>query len=101
MENHNCNKEGDLAILKTDVEIIFKRMDEQLSITKAVYDLAAEIRVMNNRLQTMEKGQIELKNDVEELKTKPAKRWDALIGAIITAVVSLVVGAVIGGKLVG
>lgn len=101
MENHNCKKEGDIAILKTDVKTIFKRMDEQLSITKAVYDLAAEIRVMNNRLQTMEKGQIELKKDVEELKTKPAKRWDALIGAIITAVVSLVVGAVIGGKLIG
>jgi len=101
MENHACKRDGEIATLKTDIKTIVKRMDEQLSITRAVYDLAAEIRVMNNRLQTMEKGQIELKKDVEELKTKPAKRWDALIGAIITAVVSLVVGAVIGGKLIG
>jgi len=101
MENHACKRDGEIATLKTDIKTIVKRMDEQLSITRAVYDLTSEIKVMNNRLATMEKGQADLKKDIDEIKAKPAKRWDALIGAIVTAVVSLVVGALIGGKLIG
>ena len=101
MENHTCKRDVEIATLKTDINTIFKRMDELLSITKAVYDLTSEIKVMNNRLATMEKGQADLKKDIDEIKAKPAKRWDALIGASVTTVVSLVVGALIGGKLIG
>jgi hypothetical protein len=124
MENNaHCKKEGDIAALKSDIKTIFKRMDEQLTITKAVYDLTAEIRVMNSRLETIEsgqrqlkedvdsvkvidsrlatieKGQIMIKEDVEEMKAKPGKRWDSMVGAIIAAVVSLIVGTVIGGNI--
>ena len=38
-----------------------------------------------------------LERTVEELKDKPAKRWDTVIVAIITAVVGVVVGLVMHG----
>ena len=45
-----CIKEKDLATLQSEVKAIFKRMDEQLGVTRAVYELTAEIcgRVVAN-----------------------------------------------------
>lgn len=97
----NCTKEGAIAGLQSDVKTIFKRMDEQLSITKAVYELTAEIRVMNNRLKTIENGQEQLKQDVEEMKAKPGKRWEVLIASAITAIVGLVIGLFVSGGIAG
>jgi hypothetical protein len=89
-----CIKEGEIAGLQSDVKTIFKRMDEQLEITKAVYDLTSEIRVMNNTVKTIQGGQEQLKKDVEDLKSRPGKRWDlivsGIIGAIITGLVAFI-----------
>lgn len=97
MENYAvCKKEAEIAGMRTDIKTIYKRMDEQLSLTKAVYDLAAEIRVMNQRLETIESCQTQLKDDVEELRMAPSKRWNNVVMAIITALVAAVVAYFLG-----
>ena len=34
----------------------------------------------------------EVKNDVDEIKSKPAKRWDAVIAAVISGIVMFLLG---------
>jgi len=97
--NYVCSKEADIGGLKSDIKTIYKQMEKQLTITNAVYELTAEMRVTNSRLENIEHGQHQLKEDVDELKAKPGKRWDTLITAVITAIVGLIVGAVVGGGL--
>jgi len=92
-----CKHEGKIAALESNINTVFKRMDEQLTVTKAVYELAAEIKVMNQRLEAIEAEQKRSRKNFEELSAKPAKRWETLITAIITAVVGIVVGAVLRG----
>ena len=101
-----CIKEGDIAALHADIKGIFKRMDEQLTISKAVYDLVAEIKVMNielknlnTRIEALEGTQKEtkmdlkkdiegIKSEVEELKAQPGRKWNSVISTVITALVS-------------
>lgn len=48
----------------------------------AIHNLATSVAVMAEQLKTMNKSVSTLTNEVEELKEKPAKRWDALIEKI-------------------
>ena len=54
--------------MESDIKTIFKHIDEQLTITKAVYELAAEVRVMNERMENMTRAQQEMREDLDELK---------------------------------
>ena len=80
--------------MQAEIKSIFKRMDEQLALSKAVYELAGEIKVMGERIKSLGEGQIRLQQDVEELKATPRRRMDtviaAFIGAIATALVAYV-----------
>jgi len=87
-----CIKEKDLATLQSEVKAIFKRMDEQLGVTRAVYELTAEIKVMNQSITTLATGQDQLKRDVEELKSKPGRKWENMTGAALIALITGVIG---------
>lgn len=87
----HCSKEGEIAGLKSDIKAIFKRIDEQIKLVEAVHDLAAEMRVMNVRLQTIEDGQKQMKEDMDEMKAVPAKRWNHVVQTVIGVVLAAVV----------
>lgn len=83
---HTCQQLERIATMENNIKTIFKRMDEQLTITKAVYELTAEIKVTNERIENLTKAQNIIKDDLEELKATPRNRWNALIGVIISAI---------------
>ena len=85
---HSCGKQADIAELKSDVKAIFKRIDEQVMLAKAVYDLVAEVKVMNVRLAGLALAQDQFKKDVDALKAYSGKKWEAMIRAAISAIVS-------------
>ena len=96
MENgHICQKQKELGQLQSDVKTIFKRIDEQLTITRAVYELAAEVKVMNERMETMAKAQHEMRSDLDELKSVPKGRWNSAVTTLITALVGGLVAFVL------
>ncbi|MDL2254574.1 hypothetical protein LJC49_11030 [Ruminococcaceae bacterium OttesenSCG-928-I18] len=92
---HICQKQKELGQLQSDVKTIFKRIDEQMTITKAVYELAAEVKVMNERMETMAKAQQEMRDDLDELKSVPKGRWNSVVTTIITAAVAGLVAYVL------
>ena len=77
----------DVAGLKSDVKTIFKRVDEQLALSKAVYELVAEVKVMAEKLQNLSDKQEAMSKELEALKTLPARRWEDVAKAAITSVI--------------
>ena len=77
-----------IAGLKSDVRTIFKRVDEQLALSKAVYELVAEIKVMNEKLQNLSDKQEAMSKELEALKAQPARRWEDIVKAVIASAIS-------------
>lgn len=57
--------------------------------------------VTGERYQTILTTMAEMKNDIAEMKGKPAKRWDAVILSLISGIVGILVGLVSLGVLGG
>lgn len=62
---------------------------------KSLHDLATSVAVMAEQLKSMNTNVSTLKNDVEEMKEKPAKRWNSLIDKIVWAIAAALIGFVL------
>ena len=71
------------------------RIKKLESENTVLHQLATSVAVMAEQLKTMNKSVTTLTSEVEELKEKPGKRWDALIGNIIWGVVGAVLAFVL------
>lgn len=58
-------------------------------------DLIGSVRVLADREERVESDVKEIKDDVETLTGKPAKRWDNVIDKIIMTLVAAVVGFIL------
>lgn len=74
-----------------------KRRIEKLECENTVlHQLATSVAVMAEQLKGLNKNVTTLTGEVEEIKGKPAKRYDIFITAAITAVVSAIIGLIVG-----
>lgn len=69
------------------IKTLFRQQAEIKELTETVQKLAIAIEKQGLSLRTTETKVDGLRSDVDEIKSKPAKRWDAVIAAIIAAVV--------------
>ena len=61
--------------------------------TNVLHELATSVAVMAEQLKTMNTRFSTLTSEVEELKEKPAKRWDNLVEKVIWAVAGALLAA--------
>lgn len=92
---HHCLQQGTIAKMENEIKTILKRMDEQIRITNAVYDLTAEVRVMNERMTTLTEAQAAMRVDLEEMKATPKNRWNTLITGAISAIIGGIIAFVL------
>lgn len=57
-----------------------------------LHQLATSVAVMAEQLKTMNTSVSVLTDEVEEMKDKPAKRWESLVDKIIWAVAAALIG---------
>ena len=75
-----------------------KRRIEKLECESAVlHRLATSVAVMAEQMKGFNQNVTTLTSDLEKIKEKPAKRYEAVIGAVIAAVVSAIIGFVVRG----
>ena len=74
---------------------IFRRLDQQDKLIESVNNLATSNKLLAEEQKRQGKRIDGLCDDVEEIKAKPAKRWDTLVATIITALVSAVAGFIL------
>lgn len=81
----------DLATQKEQIKTLFERVEDQKTLTESVHKLAMSLE----RLTSAQKGTAdkvdELTDDVNELKSKPAKRWDSATSVVLTAIITAVI----------
>ena len=74
-----------------------RRMDNLEKLTESVNKLAISVERLTAQ-QSVTDTQIEtLTGDVNDLKGKPAKRWDLVVTALITAIISAGITLIIKG----
>ena len=61
-----------------------------------LHKLATSVAVMAEQLKTMNASVSTLADDVEELKGKPGKRWEDIVGKVIWAVLAALVAFLLG-----
>ena len=85
-----------IATLEESVRTLNRRDEEQTRLVESVARLASAV-------ENLAKGQNEIKCDlreyktntdknIDEIKSKPAKRWEAVIAAGISGVVAYLIG---------
>ena len=75
-----------------------KRLDEQEKRLDNLGDLVGAVKVLADREERIESDVREIKTDLKEVASKPAKRWENLVAQIISILVAAAVGYLIGGK---
>ena len=71
------------------------RIKKLESESAVLHQLATSVAVMAEQMKTMNTSVLTLTTEVEELKDKPAKRWDSLIDKIIWAVAGAVLAYIL------
>lgn len=94
LKNYKLTTEKELKELKRITEAQEKRI-VQLELNNAKTDVQFE-QIMNTLNKLNEKTIPDLIAQIEELKNKPAKRYDQAIGGILGAVFGAVGGAIAG-----
>lgn len=86
----------------TNLEVKVAKLEEQV---KSLYAAIADIGKLTESVNTMAKSleritviqeqqATDIKNvgtDIDEIKSRPAKRWDTVVGCVLTALVTLAV----------
>lgn len=83
--------ERENAALKEQNKTIFSRLDKQDQIIELLRTQTSTIGTLADSQARIEKKVNSVMNDVDELKAKPAKRWEAVIGYALSAIVGGVI----------
>lgn len=72
-----------------------KRLDDVEKKQDDLADLVSTVKILADREARVEKDVGEIKENVQEIKEKPGKRWEGLVDKIIMTVAAAVVGFLI------
>lgn len=78
-----------VSMLEQDQKSTHRRLDNLEKLVESVHTIATEIKQMRGDVNSITER-------VEEIESKPKKRYDTIVTAIITAFVSGVMGYMIG-----
>ena len=81
----------ELATQKEQIKTLFTRVNEQKTLTDSVHKLAISLERLTSAQKSTADKVDDLTGDVEELKNRPAKRWDSATTVVITAIITAVI----------
>lgn len=70
------------------INALADRMDKQDRIIETVNQLTISVGRIADGLDTIKRDVTGMRCDIDDLKNKPAKRWEGIVTVAITAVVS-------------
>lgn len=76
------------ARIKEQLKTLFEHQERQDKLLDTVHEIAASVRMLAQAQAETTKKLEALSADVNDIKNKPAKRWDGVVSVIITAVVT-------------
>lgn len=74
---------------------IFRRLDKQDEMIESVHSLARSVDRLTQQQSDMRQQMADMSTDLDEIKSKPAKRWEAITMQIVEIVVAALVGFIL------
>ena len=84
-----------IARMEEQIRGLARRMDNLEKLTESVNKLAISVERLTSQQATTETQITTLTEDVNEIKAKPAKRWELAVGALISALIGAGIGYII------
>ena len=78
--------------ISEQVSGIERRLDNLEKLTQSVQQMAVSLERLTTQQSATEDKITKMSKDVDEMKEKPAKRWDAVVAALIAGVIGAFVG---------
>lgn len=73
------------------IKTAFNQISELKAISESIHKLATSVELLAHDQKDIGKKVDGLVEDVDEIKDKPGKRWDSVVGIVITVVVTAAV----------
>ena len=73
------------------IKTCFNQITDIKTMTECVHRLATSVETLALEQKSTKEKLDNLSEDVEEIKNKPAKRWDSIVTVIITAIATAIV----------
>ena len=84
-----------ISNVEQSVKSAHKRIDELQTITKAFYELAADVKVMVNEMTNMKTDINDIKIKVDDYENEPNRLLFNVKNAVLTGLVGAIVGALV------
>lgn len=84
-----------VATVEASTKSAHKRIDELQVITKAFYELAADVKVMVSEMANMKKDINDIKTKVDAKENEPNKLLFNIKNAVLTGLVGAIVGSIV------
>ena len=78
------------------IKTLFANQTQLQKLVDSVNSLAMAVKELATKQNALSGDVTGLRSDVDELKEKPAKKWDEITGKIIWAILAAVIGVVLG-----
>ena len=82
--------------LEQKVDDVIMRINNMESLVDSIHQMSLSIKELAVKFSSMENHVKRISDDVDELKTKPAKRWESVVAALIAGVVGAFIGHYLG-----
>ena len=69
----------------------FNRIDDVKSLADSVHKLAISVEILTREQQSSNSKIDELSADIEEIKGRPAKKWDSVASTLLTVIITAIV----------
>lgn len=85
-----------ISRLEEKLKAAFVRIDEQKKLSDSVYSLALSVERLTIGQQNTAEQVKRLRTDVDDMKSRPVKRWELVITTAIGAVVGYLIKLMLG-----
>ncbi len=84
-----------MAAAEEQHKTLFRRIEKAEELNESVHSLALSVQKLTDSLTNTNKTVTDLCTDVDELKAKPGKKWEALAMDVLKVIVGGVIGFVL------
>ena len=85
-----------ITAAESSVRSLHKRVDRHDALIESIQNMTTEIKHMREDVTETSKSVEAVTKRVAEIESKPAKRWESIVGTILTTIVAALAGGLVG-----
>lgn len=91
LHKNMCDLDERVTRHTEQIKTAFNRIDDVKNLADSVHKLASSVEVLTREQQLSNSKMDKLAADVEEIKGRPAKKWDNMASTLLTVIITAVI----------